>query len=207
MPRRIALIASSLALAVVLVGCGSSDDDSSDDGGDATTTVEESTTEATTEAGTEETTAPDDSTEPTETTEAPDETTTTPGGSGEVDEEFCAAYAAFDESADELPDETVEDIQAGGQVLLDGIQSVQEVAPDELAEDLGTLVDAVEQLVAAMADATTVEEARDASTGIFDNEEFQGAASRVDSYFDGCPQADDDQANEGAAEPPTTAAG
>jgi len=81
------------------------------------------------------------------------------------------------------------------------------VAPDELADDLSTLVDAVEQLVAAMADATTVEEARSASTGIFDNEEFQAAAERVDTYFDGCPQANDDQANEGEVEPPTTAGG
>ncbi|HMJ78142.1 MAG TPA: hypothetical protein VK507_19330 [Iamia sp.] len=204
MPRRFALIASSLALAIVLVGCGSGDDDSSDDGGDTTTTVEESTTEATSEPGAEDTTAPDDSTEPTETTEAPDEPTTTAGGSGEADEEFCAAYAAFDESSNDLPDETVEDIQAGGQVLLEGIQNVQEVAPDELAENMSTLVDAVEQLVDAMADATTVEEARDASTGIFDDEEFQAAAQRVESYFGDCPQANDDQANEGEAEPPTT---
>ena len=207
MPRRIALIASSLALAIVLVGCGSSDDDqSSDDGGDATTTVDESTTEAG-EPG--ETTAPDDTTEPAETTtEAPDdETTTTAGGTGEVDEEFCAVYAAFDESADELPDETLEDIQSGGEVLLEGIQGVEEVAPDELADDMSILVDAVQQLVDAVNGATTIEEARTASTSVFDNTEFQAAADRVDSYFEGCPQANDDQANDGEVEPPTTAGG
>jgi hypothetical protein len=200
MPRRFALIASSLAIAIVLVGCGSDDDP--DDASDTTTTAEESTTTADDgEPETEESTAPEDTTEPTESTEttvAPDESTTTAGGGGgEADEEFCATYAAFDEAADELPDETVDDIKNGAQTLLEGIQAVQQVAPDELAEDLDTLVGAVQLLVDEVADATTIEEAQGAGSSVFEDEGFQAAAERVDGYFDNCPQANDDQASGG----------
>jgi len=200
MPRRLALIASSLAVTLLLVGCGG-DDDSSDDG-DTTTTEEEASD--TTEETTEPEDAADDTTEPeddttTASTEAPDdETTTTAGGDGGGeggDPEFCAAYGAFDEAADELPDETVEDIQNGADALLAGLEDVAAVAPADLAADVDVLVASVEDLVEAVAGATTVEEAETAGSALFTNEEFQSAAERVDTYFEeSCPEANDDQA-------------
>jgi hypothetical protein len=197
MPRRFAMIASSLAVAALLVGCGSDDDSSDGDDTTTTTAEEESTTTeegSTSDPETEESTAPDDTTE---STEAPDETTTTESvGEGPGDAEFCAAYAAFDESFDELPDETVEDIQAGADLVLDGLTAMAPVAPDELAEDMPLLVQGAEDLVAAVADATTVEEAQTAGGEIFNDPEFSAAAERVDTYFtERCPEANDDQAD------------
>lgn len=199
MPRRRALIASSLAVALLLVGCGG-DDDSSDNDDATTTTVEEEST--TTEADTttapedEETTAPE---EPTETTEAaPDETTTTaaPVGEGEGDPEFCAAYAAFDAQFEDLPDETVDDIKAGAVQLRDGLADMVDIAPEELSGDMEILAQAGEDLVTVTADATTVEEAQQASGEVFLDEEFSAAAQRVDDYYrTGCPEANDDQAD------------
>jgi hypothetical protein len=198
MPRRRALIASSLVVALLLVGCGS-DDDSSDDDDATTTTVEDETTTESTEAEDEpeETTAPE---EPTETTEAPaeDETTTTaaPVGEGEGDPEFCAAYGAFDEQFSDLPDETVDDIKAGAAALRDGLAELVPLAPEGLTADMEILAQAGVDLVEVTADATTVEEAQQASGEVFLDEEFSAAAERVDEYYrTGCPEANDDQAD------------
>jgi hypothetical protein len=194
MPRRLALLTSSLAVVALLAGCGGDDDSADDEGSTTTTTAEESTTAAGDDAT--EGSGPD---EPTDPTEAPDATdgshepeTTEGGGGGEADEEFCAAYAAFDESVDGLPDETVEDIQAGVEVLREGIGSVAAVAPEALAADVDVLVDAVDLLVEEAADATTVEEAQQAGSSVFEDEDFQAAAERVQDHYETCPQADDD---------------
>lgn len=192
MPRRLALLASSLAVVALLAGCGG-DDDSADDDRDATTTTAEgSTTEA--DVATEESDPdePSDSTEAPGSTEGSDDPETTEGRAGDdADEEFCAAYAAFDESANDLPDETVEDIQAGAEVLREGIDSVAAVAPDALAADVGVLVDAVDLLVEEANEATSVEEAQQAGSSVFEDQEFQDAAERVEDHYETCPQADD----------------
>ena len=195
MPRRIALIATSLALLVVLAGCGS-DDDSADDRDTTTTTEEEASSTTKAEDETEETTAPEETTtEATETTEAPDESTTTVANSGDGNPEFCAAYEAFEASAADLPSETVEDIQAGATALRDGIGSLEPLAPEELADDMDLLLEATEDVYDAAMAATTVDEARAALSDVFSNEEFSGAAERVNTYYDEhCPQANDDQA-------------
>ncbi|HEU5153065.1 MAG TPA: hypothetical protein VFU19_21405 [Iamia sp.] len=211
MPRRIALIATSLALVVVLAACGS-DDDSADERDTTTTTEEEET--STTEADdpdTEDTAEPDDttgSTEPTDTTEAPED----PPDTIEIPEgaDFCAAYAAFDETADELPSDTVEDVQTGTVLLRDGIAQLAPLAPEELTEQMALLVQATEELVDAAADATTVEEAEAALGEIFSNTEFSDAAEAIDDHFDqSCEEANDEQApaDDGAQAPETVTPG
>lgn len=213
MPRRLALFVPTLALALVLVGCGS-DDDSSDDERDTTTTEEaaEPSTEPS-EIEDDATTVPDETTEPDEetTTSAPDDstTTTTAGeGGGEGDPEFCAAYGAFDEEADDLPDETLEEFQASVEFLRTGLTGVAEVAPDELTEDLDVIVATVEQVPEAIEGATTSEEAQQAALDLFEGQEFVDAIGRVETYFDErCPEANDDQADAEAGTPETVTPG
>lgn len=198
MRRRHALIASTLAVAVLLVGCGD-DDDSSDEGGD---TTEETTT-----------TAADDATESTEDAEATDETIgdsepedtsipdpddTQPDESTPPTEDieaFCTAYNAFEATADELPDETIEDIRSGATTLRGELEGVREVAPAELTDAVDTLLDALTQLEQIAAEAQTVEEAQESYAEAFGEEDAQNAAEGVDAYFnENCPQADDEQA-------------
>jgi len=212
MPRRLALIATSLALVVALAGCGS-DDDSADER-DTTTTTEEgsSTTEAdetTTEPETEDPTTPEEptteATEPTDTTEAPTDTTPfeVPEGA-----DFCAAYAAFDESFEQLPSDSLEDIQAGAVLLRDAIGQLAPLAPEELADEMALLVQLTEDLDSAAASATTLEEAQTTLQELFSNPEFSGAGETVDTYFgETCPQANDDQAEGDAGSPETVTPG
>ena len=167
MPRRPVLIVSSLAVAVVLVGCGGDGDPSAVTG----PTAEDSTTAA-------------------ETTEvSDDETTTTASGSGggEGDEEFCAAYATFEEATSDLPNETLEDLHLASGALLRFTRDVAEVAPDELTEDMDVLVDAVERYTDDLTAATTVEEGRRIAGRLFD-EDYLAPATRVGTYEDEhCP--------------------
>ena len=215
MPRRITLIATSLALVVVLAGCGSDDDSADDERDTTTTTEEEATTTEADEPETEASTEPDGTTEPTDTTEAPDdpeepEEPDTPVTSISIPEgaDFCTAYATFDEAAGEIPSDTIEDIQAGSEVLRGAITELEPLAPAELADAMGLLVEATGELVDATADAATVEEAQGALTEVFTNEDFAGAAEAVNVYFDeNCPQADDDQAEGEAGTPETVTPG
>jgi hypothetical protein len=170
MRRRHALIASTLAVAVLLVGCGS-DDDSSDDGGDPTTTDVSTTTEATDDS-TDSTDDPTESTEET-TVEDPDDTepsdTTAPTADTEA---FCAAYDSFGSTADELPNETIEDIRA-----------------------VDTLTDALGQLAEIAEESASVDEAQAAYAEAFGSEDAQNSAEAIDTFFnENCPQANDEQA-------------
>lgn len=205
MRRRLALIASSLAVVVLLVGCGSDDDSS--DGGDDT---EETTT---TEASTEESSAPEDPSESsTESTTVadPDDTepseTSAPAGDTEA---FCAAYDSFGATADELPNDSIDDIRSGATTLKEAFEDVRAVAPAELTDAVDALADALAQLEQIAAESATVEDAQAAYTEAFGNEDAQNAAESVDAFFDtSCPQADDDQANEApAVEEPVTPEG
>lgn len=199
MPRRLALIASSLAVAVLLVGCGS-DDDSSDDERDTTTTEAEETTSTTEtddedETTTESTEAPDDETT-TESSAPPEDETTTTAADGPGDPEFCAAYEAFDQQANDLPDETYEQMQTAAQTIRDGLAGLIEVAPEDLAADVETLAAAGDDLVAAVEGTTTVEDAQTAAAEVFQEEGFMAAIERVDGYFDErCAEANDEQAD------------
>ncbi len=205
MPRRLALIATSLALVVALAGCGS-DDDKADEK-DTTTTTEEDASTTTTQADdeTDASTAPDETTtestettEPTETTEAPED----PGGTATTisipeGADFCAAYGAFDESASNLADDTIENVQAGAEAIRDAIAQLAPLAPAELADAMALLVDATEELVDTANAATTLEEAKGALTEVFSQEQFRDAAQSVSDYFTAsCAQANDDQAPE-----------
>jgi hypothetical protein len=199
MRRRLTLIVSTLAVAVLLVGCGS-DDDSSDDGGDPTTTDVSTTTEG--DETTDSTDAPTESTEDT-TVEDPDDTepsdTTAPAGDTEA---FCAAYDTFGSTADELPNETIEDIRAGATTLKEAFESVRAVAPAELADAVDALTEALAQLEQIANDSATIEDAQTAYTEAFGSEDAQNSAEAVDSYFDtNCPQANDDQASTGETAP------
>jgi hypothetical protein len=209
MPRRIALIATSLALVVVLAGCGS-DDDSADEKDATTTTEEESSTTKADEPDTEETTAPEETTGSTEDTE-PTDTTEAPADTGPVEipegADFCAAYAAFDEQFEQVPSDTLEDIQAGAVLLRDAIADLAPLAPEELADEFGLLVQVTDDMAEEAADATTVEDAQAVLNDAFSNPEFSAAGEGVDTYFDGnCPQAEDEQ-TDGAESPETVTPG
>jgi hypothetical protein len=200
MRRRHALIASTLAVAMLLVGCGS-DDDSSDEGGDTTeetttTTADETTesSEATEDTATDETI---DDTEP-EDTSIPDPDDTQPDESSPPSEDieaFCAAYDEFDATASDLPDETLEDIQAGATTLREGLEEMRSVTPDDLGATVDTLIDAFTQLEEIAAEAESVEDAQAAFADAFTEEDAQNAAEGLDTYFnESCPQANDEQA-------------
>lgn len=206
MPRRIALIATSLALLVVLAGCGS-DDDSADERDSATTTEEESsTTKAEDEP--EESTAPDEptteATEPTDTTDttAPEDETP-PAFEVPEGADFCAAYAAFEASFQQVPSDTVEGMQTGTAILRDAIAALAPLAPEELSDHIDLLLQATEDMAAAAAEATTVEDAQAALSEGFTNPDFAAAGEALDTYFnENCEEANDEQADE--AEAPET---
>jgi len=206
MPRRPALIASTLAVAVLLVGCGG-DDDTADDG-DTTTTAEEASTATTAEAADEPatgeptTTSGGDGTESTEP--ADDPTTSAPDAGAPGDPEFCAAYGALDERFEDVPNDTLEEVRASTTAIDAAIDDLVPLAPDELAEQMEVLAQAVDELVDAAATATSTEEALAALEQVFSDQAYGEAALAVDDYFeDRCPEADDEAA-EGSAPTPTT---
>lgn len=211
MPRRLALIATTVALTIVLAGCGS-DDDSSDDERDTTTTAEESTTTAddAEDPGTGDSSTTEGDT--TESTEAPDDTTTTTSSvePGEGDADFCVAYQAFNEQFEDLPSDSAEAIKDGIEQLAGALTDLVPVAPDELTADLELLADGATGVQDELDGATTAEEAQQIVIGAFSGDEFNTAAERVDGYFEqGCPQAEEPQAEEpevedGSVETPET---
>lgn len=192
MSRRLALIASSLAVAALLVGCGS-DDDSSDDGGDTSTT--EASEEETTASADDTTTESSAATDGTETSEATDGTETTITASAEEVEAFCAAYDSFDQAAYELPQETIEDIRSGATILRESLEEVSDASPEELVDDVDLLVEALVQLEEIAEASDTIEEAETDYAEAYGEKDYQSAADAIDSFFGtNCPQAEDDQA-------------
>ena len=106
-------------------------------------------------------------------------------------------------SFQELPQDSVADIQAAYAALDAALDDLLESAPEELVEDLTLLADTADDLVTEAADATTVEEAMAAAQEVFAGEDFNAAAERVDTYFgERCPEANQDQAPANGAEAP-----
>lgn len=205
------MIVPALALALVLVGCGSDDDSSDGDDTTTTTAAEETTTTAGDETGGDDegTTEPDT----TDTTLAPDTTDTTDVpdttvGGGDSDE-FCVAYTALEDADDnaDIPDDpqSVQDYIDGFEYILPFAQDAADAAPADIADDLNTLVGSIEDLVDELAGAADVDEAEALLDQVFADEELNDAGMRVDDYYDAtCPQAEDDDAQGVPADDPTT---
>ncbi len=125
-----------------------------------------------------------------ETTAAPDGGEPTADG----DAEFCAAYDTFQRSFEDLPNDTVEGLQAGVDALVEGSTALREVVPEELIDDADLMVQGANELAEAIADAETVEEAQSAAAEVFGDEQYD-TENDIDLYFnENCPQANDEQA-------------
>lgn len=191
MPRRLSFLAPAVALLLVFAGCG---DDGEDVSADTTTTEQREATEA-------ETTETDSTDERSETAEdetttessAPDGTTEPDGPSptGE-DAEFCATEAALDDIDDEFDPTTIEGLKAGYVALVEAAQGLGDVAPDEIANDVETVLEGLDEVGVLIADAATIEEAEAALEG-FDASEIEPASDGIDEWVDeNCPDDDDD---------------
>ncbi len=164
MLRRLSpLIASAAVLILLLAGCGGDDD-----------SAEVSATETTGSAdGSTTTEAPESS----QTTEAPD---TTASGGGDVDE-FCSAYNDFDAFVDDIPDDTIEQVRDGTAMLVDALDELVDLAPEEIRSDVESVRDGAGQLQEVVDDADTLDEAEQDFDEI-DSTEANAAGEAVNTY-------------------------
>ena len=180
--RRPTLVLLPLLLAALLLGaCG--DDDGGDDTAATTTTAAEDETDTSADDATDSSEAEDDGDGSGGGPLQPGDSEGGGEGSGDL-EAFCTAYDDLDGLTETLPNDTLEQLQdAAGQFVAVGEEVVAN-APDEVVEDAEATLQGFEDLEAAIADASTLEEARDAAGVVTDDEEIGAAADRLQSYVD-----------------------
>ncbi|CAN5741862.1 hypothetical protein BH24ACT4_BH24ACT4_04840 [soil metagenome] len=159
MTRRLTfLLAAPFALLLVLSGC------SDDDGGDASPT------------------SADDSGDSSEG----DSNSSDSEGEGDLDA-FCTAYDELGDELDSLPNDTLEDIQAGARVGVESAEELAELAPAEVKDDAETQVEGFKQLQELADSADSLEDAQ-AASGEIDDTEFSAASDRLKDFNDEqCP--------------------
>ncbi|WCO67701.1 hypothetical protein PO878_03055 [Iamia majanohamensis] len=180
--RRPTLVLLPLLLAALLLGaCG--DDDGGDDAAATTTTAAaEEEADTSVDDDTDSTEAEGDDAEGGDLQPGGD---TEDGGEGSGDlEAFCTAYDELNGLTETLPNDTLEQLQdAAGQFVSVG-EEVVATAPEDVVDDAEATLQGFEDLEAAIADASTLEEARDAAGVVTDDEEVGAAADRLQSYVD-----------------------
>ena len=122
------------------------------------------------------------------------------GGDGRSAVDFCDRFTTYETDRDALSERNaateggldVEELKADYAAVQEQLDGLADAAPDDVADDLARVIDAVRQVDEEVADAETVEDIAAASDRLAGQEEVEAAGARVQEWVDAnCDVVDD----------------